>query len=442
MNTTTLGSSAPEFAAAKEQGGECYYEHTVDRGDPKAALRGDISVDVGIVGAGFAGLSAALELSKRGFSVAVLEAERIAQAASGRNGGQILPGYSCDIEVIARALGRPAARRAWDLSVEGMDIMQQHASAPGVNCDYTTGWMLLAARPGHVSKLKAWHRSLTTEYGYGDHIQFVEASELAAWTSGRGYHAALVDHRAASVNPLKLALVMAAECIDSGVQLFETTSVLQVVPGPAPRLETAHGNVLCKNIVLAANVFIGGLNIPIQNRIMSVGNTMIATEPVQKGIIEQMLHQRYAGCDTNFLLDYYRVTCDDRMLWGGGSTYLRHDPKSRIETLRRKMVRVFPELESTRVAFAWGGLIDATLSRAPDFGRLDGTIYYLQGFSGHGLNVTAIAGRLVAEAIEGKPERFDLLARLRHRNFPGGQWLRRSGLALGAAYYQMRDWLA
>ncbi|MGA2549539.1 MAG: FAD-binding oxidoreductase [Burkholderiaceae bacterium] len=442
MSTSSPALCAREFVEAAEIAGECYYEHSVERGAARPVLAGDLAVDVGIIGGGFAGLSAALELSMRGSTVAVLEADRIASAASGRNGGQILPGFSCDIGVLVSELGQADARQAWDLSIEGMSIVKERASMVGVNCDYSPGWLLFAARAGHVKKLREWYTSLVCDYGYGEHVRFIESAQVSDWTSSKSYHAALVDRYAGHLNPLKLALAMGREIEAKGGRIFEHSRVEHIARGDRPVLETAQGRLHCAQVVSAANVFVGGLDLPIRNRVMSVGNSIIATEPLPVSLAESLVRDRYAACDSNFLLDYYRVTPDNRVLWGGGATYLKHDAANRIETLRRKMCEVYPQLEGARIEYAWGGLIDVTLSRAPDFGTIDDHIFYLQGFSGHGLNVTAIAGRLVAEAISGDRTRFDLLARIRHRQFPGGKWLKRLGLGLGASYYQLRDLLA
>jgi gamma-glutamylputrescine oxidase len=442
MSSPIPTAHAREFAAAADIAGDCYYEHTVERGPARSALAGTVQVDVGIVGGGFAGLSAALELSARGYSVALLEAQRIASGASGRNGGQILPGFSCDIEVLARQLGEGDARRAWDLSIEGMEIARQRATGLDMDCEYRPGWVLYAARPSHVAKLRNWHAKLAGALGYGEHVEFVEHEGLAAWTSSQNYHAALVDHHAGQVNPLKLALAMAAACERQGVRIFENSPVTRIADGPSPVLATATGRLECKKVVIAANVFVADLDVPVRHHVMSIGNRIIATERLRPEVAERLLARGYAACDTNFLLDYYRVSSDNRMLWGGASTYLRHDAPHRFAVLRGKMVEAFPELSAVRIEHAWGGLIDVTMSRAPDFGQLGEDIYYLQGFSGHGLNVTAIAGRLAAEAIDGQRDRFDLIARIRHRNFPGGALLRRVGLALGASYYRLRDVLA
>jgi gamma-glutamylputrescine oxidase len=428
-----------EFAEAAAIAGDCYYEHTVSRPTPLPALSGEADVDVGIVGGGFAGLSAALELAERGYRVALLEADRVVSAASGRNGGQVLPGFGGSTETLAKQLGPEGAKQAWALSIEGMQIVKDRAANLGEECDYTQGWLLLASRAGHVAELRDWHGELRDDYGYGEHLQWVDGSALGDWTSSKGYHAALVDHFAGHLNPLKLGLAMLAECQRRGVQIFESSPVTEIVRGKLPALKTGAGTLRCKHVVLASNVFVTGRGLPVDRRVMPVGNTIIATEQLAPDVVARMLHKRYAACDTNFLLDYYRITPDNRMLWGGGSTYLKHDPGNRIQALYDKMVGLYPELAGVRVDYAWGGLIDVTMSRSPDFGRVDGNIYYLQGFSGHGVNATAIAGRLAAEAIDGNTARFDLMAKLQHRDFPRVAWMRRLGLSLGTLYYRARD---
>lgn len=439
MNARLASSANRE---ALQIAGDCYYEHTVLRGPARAALEGTIDVDVGVVGGGFAGLCSALELAQRGYRVALLEAERIASGASGRNGGQLLPGFSCDIDVLAAQLGPSGARRAWDLSIEGMALVHERAqSVPGA-CDLRPGWLLLAARAGHVEKLRAWYAQLRDTLDYGTHVELVEGAATREWSGSDCYHAGLIDRFAGHLNPLKLGLALAAQCTQCGVQVFENTPVRRVRRASGPVLETPSGEVRCRRAVIASNVFVDGLGLDIARRIMPVGNSIIATEPLSEALAASLMRESFAACDTNFLLDYYRLTPDRRLLWGGGATYLRHDSPTRIDGLRRKMLRVYPQLEAVRIDFSWGGLIDVTVSRAPDFGRIDDSLYYLQGFSGHGLNVTAIAGRLAAEAIDGHVARFDLLARLAHRSFPGGPLLRGATLSLGTWYYRARDFLA
>ncbi len=429
-------------AAAREAlriAGNCYYDSTIARPSARAPLTGDTTADVVVIGAGFAGLWSALELARRGRKVVVLEAGRMAGAASGRNGGQVLPGFSCGLEVITAQLGAPAARRAWDLSIEGMEMVRDRAQAAGTDCDFTPGWMLLAARAHHIKDLKAWHEQMSTTLAYGSHVRFVAGSELATYTASKAYHAAIVDDFAAHLNPLKFALALAADCLAAGVEIFENSAATAIESGSPNLVRVGPVTVRATHVIVAANVFIDSLVQPVAGHVMPVGNTIIATEALAPELVESLLYRRYACCDTNFLLDYYKITPDRRMLWGGGSTYMRHDSENRVASLRAKMVRMYPQLAQARVEFTWGGLIDVTMSRAPDFGMLAQNVVYLQGFSGHGVNVTAIAGRLAAEALCGQSERFALLAAIAHRNFPGGPYLRRLGLSLGTWYYRARD---
>ncbi|MBV8468641.1 MAG: FAD-binding oxidoreductase [Burkholderiaceae bacterium] len=442
-------SRSAAFADAAQIAGDCYYEHTVERLPARPRLTDRVDAEVAVIGGGFAGMSAAIELAKRGRKVVLLEAERVAGAASGRNGGQVLPGFGCDIDLLTAELGPEDARRAWDWSVEGMAIVRERALQQGADCEFTPGWLYLAARASHVDDLRAWHQSLGQDWGYGQHVGWVEGPATQTWSASPHYHAAIIDRYAGHLNPLKLALVMQRECEALGVRIHEHSPVCRVDMGAQAVLHTPEGRVQADQVVVAANVFIDGLNFSgaaqrpnLTRRVMPVGNTMIATAPMAPELSARLLRNRFAACDSNFLLDYYRITPDHRMIFGGGSTYLKHDGADRIDALRRKLVHLYPELGNLPVEYAWGGLIDVTMSRAPDFGRLDDRVFYLQGFSGHGVNTTAIAGRVVAEAVAGQPERFDVFSRIRHRDFPPGRFLRRVALWSGTVYYRVRDVLS
>jgi gamma-glutamylputrescine oxidase len=301
--------------------------------------------------------------------------------------------------------------------------------------------MMLAARQSHVKGLKAWHQELTDQLGYGANVEFVDGPAVADLCQAEGFHAALVDHRAAHLNPLKLMLALARRAESLGVRIFEQSSVISTLAGQSTLVRTDRGQVRCRQVVIAANVFVDALGLPLARRIMPVGNTMIATEVLPERLADALCRSRYAACDTNFMLDYFRVSADHRLLYGGASTYLRHDGASRAVALEAKMRQRFPGLAGHRVEYAWGGLIDVTANRAPDFGRLGKHIYYLQGFSGHGLNVSAIGARVVAEAILGNGERLALFEQIAHRSFPSSRWLRRGLLSMGTWLYRLRDQL-
>ena len=427
------------FTQTEQLTGNNYYTATAPRGESFPKLEADIEADVCVVGGGFTGLSAALELAQRGYSVALLESREIAWAASGRNGGQVIVGFACSNSTIEKHVGLSDAKRAWDISVEGAKLIYQRMAQYNIECDFTPGWLLLAARKSHVAHLREWHEELREKYGYGDFVDYVPPSDIAQWTASTQYHAAVYDRFSGHIHPLKYALGLAKACAAAGVKIFENSHVASLQQGERPRVRTAKGNVRCRFVVLATNVFCGDLVPKLDPHIMPVGGTVFATEPLDKKLADSLIRHRAAVCDSNFLLDYYRVTPDNRVLWGGRSTYSKHAGSDGVEWLRKKMGSLYPQLKDVKVEYGWGGMIDISLIRAPDFNRLAPNVYFLQGFSGHGLALSGIAGKLAAEAIAGQAERFDIFTRIQHRGFPGGRMLRTPGLVLGTLYYRLRD---
>ncbi len=427
------------FTQTEQLTGTNYYAATAPRGEAFPTLDGDIDVDICVVGGGLTGLSAALELAQRGFSVALLEGRQIAWAASGRNGGQVIVGFGCSNEIIEKQLGLQDAKCAWDISVQAAQLIYDRIKQFNIDCDFTPGWLLLAARKFHVAHLRDWHEELRTKYGYGDNVEYVPPGEISKWAASTQYHAGVYDRFSGHIHPLKYALALASACAAAGVRIFEQSHVTAIHYGEPARVTAAKGSVRCRFIVLATNVFIGNLAPKLDARIMPVGGTVFATESLDPDLAQSLVRHRAAVCDSNFLLDYYRVTPDNRMLWGGRSTYSKHANGDGVEWLRKKMVGLYPQLKNVKVEFGWGGMIDLSLNRAPDFNRLAPNVYYLQGFSGHGLALSGMAGKLAAEAIAGQAERFDVFTRIQHRAFPGGRWLRTPGLVLGTLYYRLRD---
>jgi gamma-glutamylputrescine oxidase len=427
------------FTQTDQLTGNNYYTATAPRGPSFPTLNGEIGADVCVVGGGLSGLSAALELAQRGYSVALLESREVAWAASGRNGGQVIVGFGCDNSTIEKHLGRQDAKRAWDISVEGVRLVYERMKQLNIDCDFTPGWLLLAARKSHVAHLREWHEELREKYGYRAFVDYVPPGEIQQWTASKHYHAAVYDRLSGHIHPLKYAFGLAKACVAAGVKIFEHSHVTSLRHGDRLQVRTAVGNITCRFAVLATNVFIGDLAPKLDERIMPVGGTVFATERLDPQLADSLIRHRAAVCDSNFLLDYYRVTPDNRVLWGGRSTYSKHASGDGVEWLRQKMVSLYPQLKDTKVEYGWGGMIDISLNRAPDFNRLAPNVYYLQGFSGHGLALSGMAGKLAAEAIAGQAERFDVFTRIQHRAFPGGHRLRTPGLVLGTLYYRLRD---
>jgi gamma-glutamylputrescine oxidase len=420
-----------------------YYEASVPRPPVLPALAGRMDADVCVVGAGYAGLSAALELAERGYSVALLEARRIGWGASGRNGGQVIAGYGhAGEDSIEAQLGLADAKRAWDISMEGLRWLQARIARHAIDCDYTPGYLSLAVNARKARALEQRVQHMTQHYGHAQ--QWIGPEAIGQWVASERFQAGAFDAASGHLHPLKYALGLAAAARAVGVRLFEDSPALRLEPGTRPVVKTAHGEVVCRFVVLAGNVYLNAFGHPLaprlDRRILPVLTYMIATAPMARARADALIPSRAAASDTNHVLDYFRLSADDRLLFGGGDDH-RPTPLPEVAVhLRGRMLQVFPQLADLAVDHIWGGHVDMSLNQAPDFGRLGSHVYYLQGFSGHGLALAGMAGRLVAEAVAGQAERLDLLARIKHRPFPAG-WLRAPALMLGLWYYQLRDWL-
>lgn len=419
-----------------------YYEASTGRPLPSPALAGSVTADVCVVGGGYAGLSAALELGERGYRVVLLEARQIGWGASGRNGGQVIVGFAAEAALEAQ-LPAADARRAWNTSVEGLHLLQDRIARYRIDCDYQPGYLTLAVNVRKARKLHAWVEHIATTYHYP--INWIGPTEIDHWIASDRFHAGAFDPQSGHLHPLKFCLGLAAAARSAGVQVFENSPVTHIRRGERPLVKTARGEVTCSFVVLAGNVYLGEYGDMVApeltGRIMPVGTYIIATEAMGEERADALIAHRAAVSDTNFVLDYFRPSADHRLLFGAGDSYSAATPRRLVDKMRRQMLAVFPQLEDLAIQYAWGGFVDITMNRAPDFGRVKTNIYYLQGFSGHGLALTGMAGKLVAEAIAGQAERFDLFSRIRHLPFPGGALMRTPALVLGMLYFRLRDLL-
>jgi gamma-glutamylputrescine oxidase len=428
-----------------------YYAATAARTQSHPALQGDTRCDVAVVGGGLAGLSAAIDLRRRGFDVVLLEANEIGFGASGRNGGQAIHGLACDQETIEAQLGLDEARRVWAMSIEALDLLRQRIAEHGIDCDWRDGYMSLATGDRKGRQLAAWADRVQSVYGYP--LTRIAPAEVGRWIASPRFHSGVHDARSGHLHPLKYTLGLARAAAASGVRLHEHTPVQALTQGAQPVLRCAGGSVVARQVLLAGNVYLHAsrpsLVPPLAPRVMPVGTYIACSEALEPALAASLVPSGSAACDTNFVLDYFRPTADHRMLYGGRVSYSTTTPANLPERMRQRMVATFPQLAAAKVEFAWGGFVDISMNRAPDFGRLPpagaglpANVYYLQGFSGHGLALTGLAGRLVAEAMAGDTSRFDVFARLQHRDFPGGDALRTPALVLGMAWYRLRDMLA
>ena len=426
-----------------------YYAATAPRDVSFAALEGEAQADVAVVGGGLAGLSAAIELADRGFSVVLLEARQVGWGASGRNGGQAIHGLACDQEEIESQLGLDEARRIWAMSLEALDLIHERRRRFGIDCEWQDGYLGVAVNARKAAHLRRWYEHTTQVYGYP--LTWIEPADMPRWIASPRYHSALHDARSGHLHPLKYSLGLARAAASLGVRIHEQTPATRLERGAQAVVHTPRGRVRARQVLLAGNVYLQGIAPQLEARIMPVGTYIVCSEPLDATLAASLVPSRSAVCDNNFVLDYFRPTADHRLLYGGRVSYSTMTPPNLAASMHRRMSTTFPQLRGAKVEYSWGGFVDISMNRAPDFGRLPpvgaaagagagaANVYYLQGFSGHGLALTGLAGRLVAEAMAGDASRFDAFARLEHRAFPGGRLLRMPALVLGMAYYRLRD---
>lgn len=414
-----------------------YYHATATPFEPQQPLRESLEADVCIVGGGLTGISAALHLAERGLTAVLLEAERIGDGASGRNGGQIVAGYSCDMTVFERAAGREAARMIWRMGSEAIADVEERIRRHAIQADLRWGYLHAALNQRQFDGLRRMENDWRETYGY-DRTRLAEREETAALTGSRRYRGGLVDDGSGHMHPLKYLFGLAAAAKVAGARLFERSRVTAIARGDRIVVSTATGEVRAGSLVLAGNAYLGGMVPEIARRIAPVTSAIAVTAPLPERLGNRILPGDIALSDCNVALDYFRKSPDSRLIFGGRASYTGRPLSDIAGSLGRRMARVYPELAGTPFDYGWHGRIAITLSRMPDFGRVGRNIYYAQGFSGHGLALTGLAGKLMAEAIAGDAGRFDVFAHLPHRNFPGGPF-RTAVLALGMAWFKLRD---
>lgn len=416
-----------------------YYATTAVRAVNHPPLQGDVSCDVAIVGGGLAGLSAAIELAERGFCVRVLEARQVGFGASGRNGGQAIHGLACDQDVIEAQVGLDSAKQVFAMTMEALELIRERCRTFDIDCDWRDGYLGVAENERKARHLLANADRLESVYGLA--MTRIDRQALPGWIDSPRYVAAVHDPRSGHLHPLKYVLGLAQAASRLGVIIHEHSAVTAISHGARTGLHTTAGRVSASQVLLAGNVYLQGLAPRLASRIMPVGTYIVATDPVDPKLCQRLIPSGAAVCDNNFALDYFRFAADHRMLYGGRVSYSTATPSNLAQSMRARMLGTFPQLAGQRIDFAWGGFVDITMNRAPDFGRLADhpQVYYLQGFSGHGLALTGLAGRVVAEAMAGDARRFDTFARIRHHRFPGGRWLRTPALVLGMAWYRLKD---
>lgn len=414
-----------------------WYAATAHPRTPTEALRGDVTADVCIVGGGYTGLSAALHLAEAGFSVVLLEAHRVGFGASGRNGGQLGSAQRMDQEDLEKLVGTDDATKLWDLAEDAKALVKSLISHHDIDCDLKPGIATLGFSENECAELHTHAAHLKTTYGY-EQIELLDPEAGRALCPSPAYAGGYLDTGAAHLHPLNYALGLADAAIAAGLRLHENTEVLGIEEGARVTVRTGHGSVTADHAILACNGYLGDLNRKVAARVMPINNFIAATEPLGTEAAK-VLAQDVAVADTKFVVNYFRLSADGRLLFGGGESYGYRFPADIAAKVRKPMVEIFPHLRDARIDYAWGGTLAITLRRMPYLARVAPNILSASGYSGHGVGTATHAGQLMAQAIQGEAEGFDTMARVPSLPFPGGPALRNPLLVLAMTWYALRD---
>lgn len=414
-----------------------YYAASANPSPERPALSGDHDTQICVVGAGYSGLSTALHLAEKGYRVTVLEGARVGWGASGRNGGQIVNGLNASLSTIERRYGKDAARFVASLVQEGGQIIRERVARYDIKCDLKDGNIFTGLTAAHLRELEA-RQKLWQGYGI-DNQQMLTKAELKNHIDSDLYAGGLLDRSGGHMHPLNLALGEAAALESLGGVIHEHSSVIAVdTDAPRPVVRTAAGSVTCDTLVLCGNAYLGHVVPALEPRVMPVSTQVMATEPLGARADALLPHDECVE-DIRYILDYYRLSADKRLLFGGGTVYGGTDPKDIVAKLRPNMDKVFPQLKDVRIDYAWSGNFALSFSRVPQMGRLGSNTYFAHGYSGHGVTGSHTFGRILAEAIHGDTTRFDVFAGLPWIPFPGGRTFRVPYSVLGSWWYGLRD---
>ncbi len=416
---------------------ESFYAASANPVPARPELQGDVETDVCIIGAGYTGLSTAISLLENGFKVVIVEAAKVGFGASGRNGGQIVNSYSRDIDVIERTAGTKEAQLMGQMAFEGGRIIRERIAKYNINCDLKDGGVFAAFTKKQMAHLES-QKKLWERYGHTQ-LELMDAKRIREVVGSDNYIGGTLDMSSGHIHPLNLALGEAAAVESLGGVIYEQSPATRIERGTNPVVHTPKGRIKPKFIVVAGNAYLGNLVPELAAKTMPCGSQVIATEPLNAELAKSLIPNDYCVEDCNYLLDYFRLTGDKRLIYGGGVVYGARDPANIEAIIRPMMLKTFPQLKNVKIDYAWTGNFQLTLSRLPQMGRIGDNIYYSQGCSGHGVTYTHLAGRVLGEALRGQAERFDAFASLPHYPFPGGRLFRVPFTAMGAWYYALRD---
>lgn len=413
-----------------------YYAATINHVTDYPALQGDHSTDVCVIGAGFTGISTALHLAERGYKVTVVEANRVGWGASGRNGGQIIGGIAGEAN-IAKHHGRDVEDLFGELRWAGHDIIRERVRKYSIQCDLKWGYLDVAIKNRHLRDIEYDYERLKAS-DFPHEVRILSADETRDLIGTDAYIGALLNRGNGHLHPLNLCIGEADAAASLGTVIYEQSPVVDILKGGRPKVVTEQGSVTADAVVLAGNAY-HFLDPKLRGVMFPVNSFIVATEPLSGDMAQTINREDLAVCDPNFVLKYFRLSADKRLLFGGRFNYFGEDPEYITKKHRRKLARVYPQLANVGIDYAWGGTIGVPVNRVPLMGRLAKGVFYCQGYSGHGVNVTHLAGRIMADAVAGSVEQFDLFANVKPFIVPGAATFTKPMVTLGMMYYQIKD---
>ena len=437
----SLTSPKGGFLHANDKQGtypDSYYAATANAHPALPALAGDVSCDICVIGAGYTGLSSALHLAQRGYKVVVLEAHRVGWGASGRNGGQVCTGQRVDQDRLERMVGKDSARTLWDISVDAIQLVKDLVARHEIACDLKPGTLEVDHKPAYVPHSRDYVNKLRDVYGY-EHIRFVDREEVRSMVGSNAYHGGMLDTNAAHLHPLNFAQGLSDAARAAGATIYENSQVLSVSKGVKVKLTCTGGSVTADHVIMACNGYIEELVPKIAARVMPLNNYILATEPLDDALARELIRDDVGVADSKFVINYYRLSADKRLLFGGGETYSFKFPQDIKSFVRKPMLEIYPQLKDVRIDYGWGGTLGITVNRMPYFSQIETNIINASGFSGHGLAIATMAGQIMADVIDNQASRFDAMAKVPTYLFPGGRHLRYPLLVLAMLYYSLRD---
>ncbi|SDX03735.1 gamma-glutamylputrescine oxidase [Ruegeria halocynthiae] len=430
-----------DLLTANDRSGEypdSYYADVAETLDRFPKAQGSLECDVCVVGAGFTGLSAAYHLAQRGYDVIVLDAQRVGFGASGRNGGQVSMGQRVDQEDLEGMVGDEHARELWDIGAQAVDLVRSLSQRPEVKADFHDGVIHAVHRERYQPHSVEYVEHMSNKYGY-DKIRLLDKDECRHLVNSPAYHGGTLDMGAGHVNPFELVLGLARLAVNAGARIFEQSKVTKVKEGDPALVTTEGASIKARYVVMGCNGYLGTMHKHVAQRVMPINNFIVSTEPLSPTAQEEIIRNNYAVADSKFVINYFRFSDDHRLLFGGTESYGYKFPADIAIAVRKPMIEIFPQLKDIGIEHAWGGTLGITMNRMPHFERIGGNILTMSGFSGAGVALGTLSGQIAADAIAGQAERFDIMAKVPTKTFPGGPMFRTPLLVLAMLWFSLRD---